>query len=177
VRVVKLPVAGVVAPTVPLMLIEAVPVKLVTVPLDGVPRTPPLITGAPAVPTLTAKAVAMLVPRPDTPVDIGKPVALVNVPDVGVPRMGVTNVGEVAKTKEPVPVSFVTAAIKLALVGVARKVATPVPRPDTPVPIGSPVAFVKVALVGVPRIGVTKVGEVAKTADPVPVSSVKAPKS
>ena len=38
VRVVKVPAAGVVAPTVPLMLIEAVPVRLVTVPLAGVPR-------------------------------------------------------------------------------------------------------------------------------------------
>jgi hypothetical protein len=38
------------------------------------------------------------------------------------------------------------------------------------------VALVNVALVGVPRIGVTKVGEVANTAEPVPVSSVKAPK-
>jgi hypothetical protein len=38
------------------------------------------------------------------------------------------------------------------------------------------VALVKVALVGVPNIGVTNVGEVANTADPVPVSSVKAPK-
>ena len=32
------------------------------------------------------------------------------------------------------------------------------------------------ALVGVPRIGVTRVGLVANTAEPVPVSSVKAPK-
>jgi hypothetical protein len=38
---VNAPVFGVVAPTVPLILIEAVPVKLVTVPLDGVPRAPP----------------------------------------------------------------------------------------------------------------------------------------
>ena len=36
--VVNAPDAGVVAPTVPLMLIEAVPVRLVTTPLDGVPR-------------------------------------------------------------------------------------------------------------------------------------------
>jgi len=36
--VVNAPVAGVVAPTVPLMLMEAVPVKLVTVPLLGVPK-------------------------------------------------------------------------------------------------------------------------------------------
>jgi hypothetical protein len=113
---------------------------------------------------------------PVTPVVRGKPVRFVATPDVGVPNKGVTNVGEVAKTAEPVPVSSVNAERRLAELGVARKVATPVPRPDTPVPIGRPVAFVKVALVGVPRIGVTRVGEVAKTAEPVPVSSVKAPK-
>jgi len=128
VRVVKLPVAGVVAPTVPLML------KLVAVPVILVPT----------------KA-------------------------LGVPRAGVTRVGDVANTLAPVPVSSVRAAAKFALVGVARKVATFVPNPDTPVEIGKPVALVKVALVGVPRIGVTKVGEVANTFAPLPVSSVKAP--
>jgi hypothetical protein len=119
--VVNAPVEAVVAPTVPLILIEAVPVRLVTVPLEGVPSA------------------------------------------------GVTKVGEVAKTAEPVPVSSVKAERRLAELGVARKVATPVPRPDTPVAIGRPVAFVKVALVGVPRIGVTRVGEVASTLLPVPV--------
>jgi hypothetical protein len=173
--VVKAPVVAVVAPTVPLMLIEAVPVRLVTVPLDGVPKAPLNNTGAPAEPVLTARAVAMPVPKPDTPVLIGKPVALVNVALVGVPRIGVTSVGLVAKTLAPLPVSSVKAAARFALDGVARKVATPVPRPDTPVPIGRPVAFVKVALVGVPRMGVTRVGEVANTAEPLPVSSVKAP--
>ena len=193
-----------------------------------------------------AKNVATPVPKPDTPVAIGKPVALVNVADCGVPRIGVTNVGLVANTAEPVPVSsvkaanklaelndpndvalptLVTAPVKLALVvtfpavrpaavpvmfvptsalgvpragvtsvglvantndpepvssvtavakladdGVAKKVATPVPRPDTPVLIGKPVAFVKVADVGVPKTGVTNVGDVAKaTTVPVPV--------
>jgi len=106
---------------------------------------------------------------PVTPVVKGKPVALVNVALVGVPRIGVTSVGLVAKTLAPLPVSSVKAAARFALDGVARKVATPVPRPDTPVPIGRPVAFVKVALVGVPRIGVTRVGEVASTLLPVPV--------
>ena len=62
--VVNAPVFAVVAPTVPLMLMEAVPVKLVTVPLLGVPKTPPLTTKAPAEPTLTAKAVATPVPSP-----------------------------------------------------------------------------------------------------------------
>ena len=38
VKVVNAPVLGVVAPTVPLMLMLAVPVRFVTVPLDGVPK-------------------------------------------------------------------------------------------------------------------------------------------
>ena len=62
--VVNAPVVAVVAPTVPLMLMEAVPVRLVTVPLLGVPKASPLTTKAPAVPTLTARAVATLVPSP-----------------------------------------------------------------------------------------------------------------
>ena len=61
VSVVKAPVFAVVAPTVPLMLMEAVPVKLVTTPDDGVPKA------------------------------------------------GVTSVGEVANTAEPEPVSSVKA--------------------------------------------------------------------
>ena len=53
------------------------PVALVSVPLEGVPKAPPLTTGAPALPTLIAKAVATPVPRPVTPVLIGT----VTVPD------------------------------------------------------------------------------------------------
>jgi hypothetical protein len=111
---------------------------------------------------------------PVTPVDKGKPVALVNVAEEGVPKAGVTKVGLVAKTKSPEPVSSVTAEAKLALEGVAKKVATFVPRPETPVAIGRPVAFVKVPLDGVPNAGVTSVGLVANTKEPVPVSSVTA---
>ena len=66
---------------------------------------------------------------PVTPVVKGKPVALVKTIAVGVPNAGVTSVGEVANTKAPLPVSSVTAAAKFALVGVAKKVATPVPKP------------------------------------------------
>jgi hypothetical protein len=44
---------------------------------------------------------------PVTPVVKGNPVAFVNVPLCGVPRIGVTNVGLVANTLLPVPV-FVT---------------------------------------------------------------------
>ena len=42
---------------------------------------------------------------------------------------GVTSVGVFANTSAPVPVSSVTAAIKLALEGVLKNVATPVPKP------------------------------------------------
>jgi hypothetical protein len=54
---------------------------------------------------------------------IGKPEALVRV-----------IVGPVAKTSDPVPVSSVTVAARLAEVGVPRKVATPDPRAESPVP-------------------------------------------
>jgi hypothetical protein len=111
---------------------------------------------------------------PVTPVVRGRPVALVKTAAEGVPSAGVTNVGEVAKTRAPVPVSSVTAVARLVEDGVAKKVATPVPRPDTPVLMGSPVALVKVPDAGVPRAGVTRVGEVAKTRLPEPVSSVTA---
>ena len=99
------------------------------------------------------------------------PVMFVPTSALGVPRAGVTSVGLVANTNEPVPVSSETAASKLAEVGVAKKVATPVPKPLTPVLIGKPVALVKVADVGVPKTGVTNVGDVAK-ANTVPVPVV-----
>jgi hypothetical protein len=44
------------------MLMEAVPVKFVTVPLEGVPKAPPLTTKAPADPTFTPRAVTTPVP-------------------------------------------------------------------------------------------------------------------
>ena len=83
-------------------------------------------------------------------------------------------VGLVANTRGPDPVSSVTADARFADDGVAKNVATPVPRPLTPVLIGNPVALVSVAADGVPRLGVTSVGLVAKTSDPLPVSSVTA---
>ena len=114
---------------------------------------------------------------------------------VAAPIAGVTSVGVLANTFAPVPVSSVSAAAKFALDGVARKVATLAPNPDTPVATGKPVQLVSVPEVGtprigvtrtmlvevqaemlplvtVPKIGVTKVGLVLKTNRPVPVSSV-----
>ena len=41
----------------------------------------------------------------ETSPDIGSPVQFVRVPDVGVPRSGVTRVGEVPNTSDPDPVS------------------------------------------------------------------------
>jgi hypothetical protein len=56
----------------------------------------------------------MPVPRPDTPVEIGSPVAFVKVALVGVPRIGVTRVGEVASTLLPVPVLVTETTFLLA---------------------------------------------------------------
>ena len=83
---------------------------------------------------------------------------------VAAPRTGVTKVGVVANTAEPVPVSSVNAVRKLALLGVAKNVATLVPKPLTPVAIGSPVQLVKVPLAGVPSTGRTKVESVNNSA-------------
>jgi len=60
-RVVNAPVLGVVAPTVPLMLIEAVPVKLVTTPLAGVPKLGVTNVGESDITTLPVPVIALLV--------------------------------------------------------------------------------------------------------------------
>jgi len=99
---------------------------------------------------------------PVTPVVSGKPVALVKVPDEGVPNTGVTKVGLVARTFAPEPVEVVTPVPPFATGRV----------PVTPVVSGKPVALVKVPDVGVPKIGVTSVGVVFNTTEPVPVEVV-----
>ena len=83
-----------------------------------------------------------------------------------------TSVGLVANTNEPLPVSSVIAAAKLAEEGVAKRVATPVPNPLMPVETGSPVALVSVTEEGVPNTGVTSVGLVDITTLPVPVMAL-----
>ena len=84
-------------------------------------------------------------------------------PDAGVPKAGVTNVGLVnvglvPNTKEPEPVSSLTADAKLADEGVAKKFATPEPKPVIPVASGRPEQFVNVPDAGVPSVGVVIVG-------------------
>jgi len=77
------------------------------------------------------EAVAVEYSFNDQPIPLGAgiPVQLDRLPLAGVPRAGVTSVGELANTKAPVPVSSVTALARLAELGVARKVPTPVPSP------------------------------------------------
>jgi hypothetical protein len=170
-KVVKAPVFGVVAPTVPLMLMEAVPVRLVTTPDAGVPRAgvtsvgllantkaPVPVSSVTAAARLAddgvAKKVATPDPKPEMPVETGKPVAFVKVPEEGVPS------APPFTTTEPEVPTFTPKAV-----------ATFVPKPEIPVATGRPVAFVNVADEGVPRAGVTSVGDVANTKAPDPVSS------
>jgi hypothetical protein len=87
---------------------------------------------------------------PVTPVESGKPVALVRVTEVGVPRIGVTSVGDVDRTLLPEPVLVVTPVPPLPTGRV----------PVTPVVSGKPVALVNVAADGVPRLGVVSTGDV-----------------
>jgi hypothetical protein len=97
-----------------------------------------------------------------TPVVRGRPVALVSTTAEGVPNAGVTKVGEVDKTRFPLPVEDVTPVPPFA----TGKV------PVTPVERGRPVVLVSTPEAGVPNAGVTKVGEVDKTTFPVPVEEV-----
>ena len=66
------PVLAVVAPTVPLMLIDAVPVKLVTTPDDGVPNAGVTSVGDVDNTTLPVPVVLYEVPQA-VPVDNGMP--------------------------------------------------------------------------------------------------------
>ena len=118
--------------------------------------------------------VATFVPRPSMPVEIGSPVPNVSVIALGVPRFALSKVGESLKTSTPVPVSFVTAAARLALDAAPRKAATLGPKPSMPVDTGKPIAFTRLTALGVPKFGVVSVGEVANTSPPDPVSPVTA---
>ena len=91
-------------------------------------------------------AAAVLATKPEylTFVKVGLPVQLVKSPLAGVPNTGVTNVGLVANTKAPLPVSPVTAVAKLADEGVAKKAPTFAPNPLIPVATGNPVQLVNV---------------------------------
>lgn len=120
-----------------------------------------------------ARNVAIPVARPLIPVLTGRPVQFVKTPEVGVPNRGEVNDGVVANTKLPLPVVPITADSKLALVGVAKKVATPAPSPLTPVVIGSPVQFVRTPALGVPKAGVVNDGETVPAKAPAPLCPLR----
>lgn len=84
-------------------------------------------------------------------------VTLLTLVALATPNVGVTRVGELLNTTDPVPVSSVIAFKRLLELGVPRNVAILAPRPLTPVLIGRPVPLVRVTDCGVPRIGATKV--------------------
>ena len=153
-------------PAVSVALVNPVPFPMSSCPLVGVlvKPVPPLAIGNVPVTFVAASTkVVDVVPVPPlaigsvpvTPVDSGNPVAFVSVALVGVPNIGVTNVGLVANTKAPVPVSSVTAAARLALDGVPKKVAIPVPNDVIPVPPeATPIGVDAVKVVNAPAAGV-----------------------
>ena len=150
------------------------------------PRLLPVVVNVPAVGKVTLEAAVVVSVRPKAPAVVRvEPSANAKVAEVAgavkatllilvavaTPNTGVTRVGDVANTLTPVPVLSVSADAKLADEGVPKKVATPVAKPDTPVEIGRPVQLVRVPEDGVPNAGVTRVGDVANTNAPLPVSS------
>ena len=108
-NVVNDPDAAVVAPITALLI---VPPEITGELSDGTVAR----TGEPEPVTAFAKPVATPVPRPVMPVDNGRPVALVSVKDVGVPKAGAVSVGEVARTSAPEPVEDVAPVPPLATV-------------------------------------------------------------
>ena len=100
---------------------------------------------------------------PVTPVDSGKPVALVSTKADGVPRFGVTNVGDVDCTTAPVPVLDA----KDVAADPADVATTPVNAGNAVA--GNPVALAKLMAVGVPNDGAVNDGDDDNTTLPLPV--------
>ena len=84
---------------IPLPAVNVVRVKPVPLPISNCPFVGVAVKPVP--PLAIGKV-------PVTPVVKGRPDALVNVTEVGVPRIGVTSVGEVDNTLLPEPVEVVT---------------------------------------------------------------------
>ena len=100
---------------------------------------------------------------PTTPVESGRPVALVKTAADGVPRAGVMSVGDVARAIPPEPVTDTPRAAGTP----APSDVTPVPPfdagsvPVTPVVSGRPVALVNVPDMGVPKAAPVRIGDVS----------------
>jgi hypothetical protein len=162
-------------------VIEVVSVNVGDVPPEEDPANPfAVATETPVIPPLLLGGTAH-VPSPRQKVDedaavplpklatgrlpvawlTGMFVQLERFPDVGVPKMGVTNVGVVASTLAPDPVEVVAPVPPLAI-GSA----------PTACDTGTLVALVNTTEDGVPSAGVTKEGDVERTTLPVPVEVV-----
>jgi hypothetical protein len=91
-------------------VVKGKPVQLVSVPEVGVPKIGVTKVGevANALAPLPVEVVTPVPPLaadnvPVTPVVKGRPVQLVSVPEVGIPKAGVTKEGLICNTAEPVP--------------------------------------------------------------------------
>ena len=108
----------------PVMVPLAVSVAAASVPVnvgdaDKTLLPEPVLVVTPVPPFATGKV-------PVTPVVKGRPVPLVSVTEVGVPRTGVTSVGLVLRTTLPVPVDVVTPVPPFATANVPATVTAPV---------------------------------------------------
>jgi hypothetical protein len=139
-------------------VVSGSPVTLVITPLAGVPKAGVTSVGLlerTALP-VPVDVVTPVPPRatervPVVPAIIGRPVALVNVTDAGVPSVGFDNVGLLDSTTLPVPVEVVTPVPPRATGSV----------PVVPPSIGRPVTLVITPLAGVPKAGEVNVGLVS----------------
>ena len=127
-------------------------VSMIDIPVPGVRVLYSWVDPSGATPRIFPAAAALVVLNPVPPF-----AGLRGVPNesdvaLAAPRVGVTSVGLVANTNEPEPVSSVTAAAKLAELGVAKNVATLAARPLIPVLTGRFVQLVRVPEAGVPRV-------------------------
>jgi len=136
------------------------------------------------------RKVATLAASPEIPVETGRSVQLVRVPELGVPNAGVVNVGDVkvllvSVSVEDVVTTFTPSIVTTPAPPLASVVSVACPSSIEPTPnavdvdavrplIGNDVQLVRVPELGVPNAGVTRVGLVANTAEPEPVSSVRA---
>jgi hypothetical protein len=113
---------------------------------------------------------------PVTPVDNGRSVALVNTKVVGVPKFGVVNIGEfkVLFVNVSVPATVANVLVTAGSVMVAEPETAGATIVAEPVLGDAPAKATEVAD-ATPNVGVTKVGEVAKTKAPEPVSLLITP--
>ena len=149
-------------------------------------RTPPFV------PALDRPVPPLPIGRvPVTPVVKGRPVTLVITPLAGVPSAGVTSVGDVERTVDPLPVELVTPVPPLATARVPASVIAPdvadagvspvVPPANVVTPVvdvsnvaeeGIVVELIVPAVVFPDSVGVVRVGDVLRTTEPEPVEVV-----